>query len=140
MQSARCARLGEFVRFLVVGGLSACSSWLLLFVCVEALRLHYLLAFVLTFLVVNTAAFFSNGRFAFRGRGEGGHAALLRFYAISGASLVANTFAMKGLVDLAGWWYLAAAVFLAAVNAPLNYLLHRTLTYRLRDDAPPRGM
>ena len=128
------ARLGEVIGFLVVGGLSAACSWLPLFLFVEALHLHYIVAFILTFLVVNTAAFYSNARIAFRGRGEGGHAALFRFYTVSGLSLVVNTLALKALVEGAGWWYLAAAVFLAGVNAPINYVLHRRLTYRLRDN------
>lgn len=128
-------RLGEFIRFLVVGGSSAVASWLLLFLFVEWGGLHYLAAFVLTFLVVNTAAYFFNGRYAFRGRGAGGHRALLRFYAISGASLAVNSLAMKLLVDGLGWWYLAAAIVLAAANAPVNYLLHRRLTYRLHAGA-----
>jgi putative flippase GtrA len=125
-------RVWEFIRFLVVGGSAAVSSWLLLFLCVEFVGLGYLSAFVVTFVLVNTSAFYLNGRFAFRGQGESGHTALLRFYALSGASLVVNTLAMKGLVGILGWPYLLAAVFLSAVNAPVNYLLHRRLTYRLR--------
>ncbi|MEY4760835.1 MAG: hypothetical protein RLZZ200_691 [Pseudomonadota bacterium] len=130
-------RIREFAKFLVVGGFSAVSSWCLLFVCVEVLKLHYLVAFIVVFLLVNTLAFISNGRFAFGGRGEGGRGALFRFHAISAGSLVANTLALKALVDLAGWWYLSAAVFLAIVNAPVNFVLHRKLTYRLKDDGPP---
>ena len=133
------ARLGEFRRFLAVGALSSAAGWLLLYVLVGVLGLHYLVGYVLTFLLVNALAFVLGSRSAFRGAGAGGGAALLRYYGLSAVSLAANTLLLKLLVDFLGLWYLFSAVVLTLLNAPLNFLLHRRLTFRVgrRESAAP---
>ena len=54
-----------------------------------------------------------------------------RYFAIAGASLVFNTGAMAALVSGLGMPYLLAAALLAVVNAPVNFVLHHVLTFRL---------
>ena len=121
----------EFLRFLVVGGTAAVAGWVLLYVGVGMLGLHYVAAFVLTFLLVNGLAFLANGRFAFLQRGATGAPALLRYNGISVLSLFANTLVLHGLVEYAGLHYLRAAILLSALNAPINFLVQRRITYRM---------
>jgi len=119
------------MRFAVVGAASALLGWILLYLLVRVAGFHYLVAFVLSFLIMNALAYISAGRYAFRGQGTRDRAGLLRYYAISLASLGCNGLALAFLVERVGLNYLVAAAVLALANAPVNFLLHRRITYRI---------
>ena len=126
------------MRFAAIGAASALLGWILLYLLVRVAGLHYLAAFVLSFLVMNALAYLSAGRYAFRGKGMRDRAGLFRYYAISLASLGCNGLALAFLVERVGLNYLVAAAVLALANAPVNFLLHRRLTYRIGGSDEPR--
>ena len=137
----RIARFHEFVRFAAVGAASALLGWILLYLLVRAAGLHYLVAFVLSFLIMNALAYIFAGRYAFRGKGTRDRTGLFRYYAVSLASLGCNGLALAFLVERAGLNYLVAAALLALANAPVNFLIHRRITYRIggRDETRMAG-
>ena len=125
------ARLVEFLRFSTIGGLSAVTGWLLLYVLTTVLGFHYLLGFALSFVLLNGLAFLLLGTYAFRGARARDARALWRYYLVSAASLAGNSLALMFLVEEVGMWYLPACVLLTLLNTPLNYLLHRRWSFRV---------
>ncbi len=128
MSTARGARLKQFLRFMVVGGAAAVSGWVLLYVLVHFLGWNYLVAYATSFLAINAASYLAAGAYAFGGR-DANRRGLVRYYAINLASLVGNGLALAALVEWAHFNYLVAAILLSALNAPINFLLHRRLTF-----------
>jgi putative flippase GtrA len=128
MSAARRARFGQFLRFLIVGGSAAVSGWILLYVLVHFLRWNYLVAYATSFLAINAASYLAAGSYAFRTR-DTSRRGLIRYYSINLVSLVGNGLALAALVEWARMNYLFAAMLLSALNAPINFLLHRRLTF-----------
>lgn len=122
-------RLGEFLRFAAVGAGSAIAGMAAIAFMTEVVGLHYLASYVSCFVAVNALAYLASRRFAFRGARLPAAQGLLRYYAVTAASLALNSTLMYLLVSVAGCWYLGVALALTVANAPLNYLLHRRLSF-----------
>lgn len=122
----------EFVKFCIVGGAAAASGFVLLYFLTDILGLHYLLSYAISFVLVNAASFAATALFAFRDATFTQWTRLGRYYLISATSLLGNSLMLYLAVDVIGLWYLAAAIVLAALNAPVNYLLHRRFTFRVQ--------
>lgn len=120
----------EFIRFCSVGIVCYVTGLLLLAFLTEFVGLHYALSFSISFVVTNLLGFRLNGRFSFGGVAATDRRAGARYFAISAASLAANSAALVALVELGGMWYLAAVMVLTAINVPINFIAHRTWTYR----------
>jgi putative flippase GtrA len=123
--------LGRFVRFCVIGGSSALASLLAMYLLTDVAHLHYLVSTVIVFLGANACTYLASRHFAFHGTRVRHVHGVPRYFAIAGASLVFNTGAMAALVSGLGMPYLIAAALLAVVNAPVNFVLHHVLTFRL---------
>lgn len=93
------------------------------------LGVNYLIAYCASVVASNIVGYVLNARFTFAIKSD--HGGAVRYMAINAALLCANTAAMKLLVDVLGVWYIAAAIVLAAVNAPVGFLAQRLITYRL---------
>jgi putative flippase GtrA len=91
---------------------------------------NYLVAYVAAFILGNVAGYLLNARFTFFA-GSVDHAGAARYLLVNVALLCVNTAALKLLVDGLRMWYLAAAILLAAVSAPISFLAQRLITYRL---------
>ena len=128
MSAGRHAPLSQFLRFLIVGGSAAVSGWIALYVLVHFLRWNYLVAYATSFLAINAASYLVAGNYAFRTR-DASRRGLIRYYTINLASLIGNGLALAALVEWAHLNYLFAAILLSALNAPINFLLHRRLTF-----------
>ena len=104
----------------------------------ELAGVHYLLAYVASFIVSSTLGFLLNGRYTFRAHGSGG-TGLVRYMTVNVGLLVANGAMLRFLVELLHVWYLTATVVLAMINTPVSFLAHRVVSYRLglRPASPP---
>lgn len=121
----------EFLRFCVVGGVSALLNLLLLFVLTDVLKLNYLISFISGFFIVNAISYLASRYFTFKkSRFENAEGAA-RYCAISLFSLGLNTLALRVLVSILGLNYLVAALLLTFANAPLNYFMHRRISFGL---------
>lgn len=96
----------------------------------ELAGVNYLLAYVASFVVTNTAGYRLNASFTF-GVVSIDHAGAARYMLVNAALLCANAGALKLLVDALHIWYVSAAILLAAINTPASFLAHRLITYRL---------
>jgi putative flippase GtrA len=95
----------------------------------ELAGVNYLVAYCVSFAASNIAGYLLNARFTFAVKSH--HGGAVRYAAVNAALLCVNTVAMKLLVDVLGMWYIAAAILLAALNAPVSFLAQRLITYRL---------
>jgi|SRR6185437_3707745 len=96
----------------------------------ELAGVHYLLAYVASFVVTSTLGFLLNGRYTFQA-GCGIRSGLLRYMAVNVCLLIINGAALRLLVERFNVWYLTATLLLAALNTPVSYLAHRMVSYRL---------
>ena len=97
----------------------------------ELAGVNYLVAYIVSFVVTNIAGYILNARFTFRPESVDRLGAI-RYMTVNAVLLVANTIALKLLVDLVHMWYLLAAIILAAVNMPVSFIGQWLFTYRAR--------
>jgi len=96
----------------------------------ELAGVHYLLAYMASFVVTSTIGYLLNGRYTFRASGAG-RSGLLRYMAVNVCLLIVNSVALRLLVEQFHVWYLTATVLLAVLNTPVSFLAHRLVSYRL---------
>jgi putative flippase GtrA len=121
----------RFIRFCAIGGVSAACSLAMLDVLVDVVRMNYLFGFMLTFVTINALSYLASRRFAFQSTTVTFASGLLRYFGVMIFGLALNTVAMAILV---GWLNLApvvAAAILCVLAAPMNFLLHRRVTFAL---------
>jgi putative flippase GtrA len=97
----------------------------------ELAGVHYLVAYVASFVVTSSIGYLLNGRYTF-GAGNGDSSGLVRYTLVNVGLLVVNGAALRLLVERFHVWYLAATVLLAMLNTPVSFLAHRIVSYRLR--------
>jgi putative flippase GtrA len=97
----------------------------------ELVGVHYLVAYVASFVVTSTLGYLLNGRYTFRA-GTGDRSGLIRYMLVNIGLLVVNGSALRLLVEHFHVWYLSATLLLAAINTPVSFLAHRLVSYRLR--------
>lgn len=96
----------------------------------ELAGVHYLVAYVASFLVTSTLGYLLNGRYTFRAHGGDG-SGLLRYMLVNAGLLILNGTALRVLVEYVHIWYLYATLALAMINTPVSFLAHRIVSYRL---------
>jgi putative flippase GtrA len=96
----------------------------------ELAGVHYLVAYVASFVVTSTLGYLLNGRYTFRA-GNGDGSGLLRYMFVNIGLLIVNGTALRILVEHYHVWYLTATLVLAALNTPVSFLAHRVISYRL---------
>jgi putative flippase GtrA len=110
----------------------------------ELVGVHYLIAYVASFVVTSSLGYLLNGRYTFRAPG-GNTTGLLRYMLVNVGLLLINGSALRLLVEHFHVWYLSATLLLAALNTPVSFLAHRLVSYRLGlrqpvDTPPPDSL
>lgn len=95
----------------------------------ELAGVHYLLAYVASFVVTSTLGYLLNGLYTFRARGGDG-SGLVRYMSVNVMLLVVNGAALRILVEHFQFWYFYATLTLAIINTPVSFLAHRLISYR----------
>ena len=117
----------QLARFCSVGVVCLVASTCLLAALHELAGVYYLLAFAMSFCVANVLGYMLNGHFTFSIRPT--CPGVFRYFLLNGTLLVVNSILMKAMVDGAHMWYIGASLLLAALNAPMSFLLHRSFSY-----------
>jgi putative flippase GtrA len=120
----------QLARFCIVGALCYVTGMAVLLCLCELGGFHYVIGYLGAFLVTNTMGYLLNGRFTF-GAASAEHASMARYMLVNFVLLAANTLALIMLVEVFHLWYVAATVVLAAINIPVSFIAHRTVSYRL---------
>jgi putative flippase GtrA len=119
----------RFIRFCAIGGASAACSLTMLALLVDVARMNYLIGFALTFVTVNCVSYVASRRFAFESTTVRFGAGLLRYFGVMIFGLALNTAAMAILVGGLDLAPMLAAAILCVLGAPMNFLLHRQVTF-----------
>jgi putative flippase GtrA len=96
----------------------------------ELAAVHYLVAYIASFVVTSSLGYLLNGRYTFRA-GNGDSSGLLRYMGVNVCLLLVNGAALRLLVEQFHVWYLTATLLLAVINTPVSFLAHRIVSYRL---------
>lgn len=114
-----------------MGGSAAVLSVSSLYLAVDVLDLPYLPAFVCAFIGVSAFGYAASRRFAFRSTQVGVRSGLARYFGVTTASLLLNSAALVVLVEWCGLRPVIGTLFLAIANAPINFIVHSWLTFRI---------
>lgn len=123
------ASLMQLLRFCTVGLACLAFSVAALAGLHEVVGMNYLLAYVITFVLANVIGYLLNARFTFTVQSPS-NAGAVRYMLVNATLLGVNTAALDMLVSRLHMWYIAAAVLLAAFNAPASFVAQRFVTYR----------
>ncbi|HWW19906.1 MAG TPA: GtrA family protein [Steroidobacteraceae bacterium] len=123
----------ELVRYGVVGLLCFALGLALPAGLHEYAQVNYLVAFAVSFVLICVVGYFLNAHFTFAIR-KPDLSGATRYTLVNLVSLALNLLALKLLVENAHLWYLGATVLLAAVNAPIGFVVHRLISYRIAQE------
>lgn len=118
-------RFFEMIRFAVVGGVSFCVDYGLLYALTAYGGLHYLISSALSFTVSVLLNYFLCLSFVFQGAGTRTHRAQLLFFGSSIMGLALNQMLLWSLVELMHLYYMAAKLIAAALVMLFNYVMKR---------------
>jgi putative flippase GtrA len=125
---------GELYRFCVVGGLNVLINNAIIVALTEWTGLHYLLSIIVCTIITTLIGFRLNRNWTFRRGGQMQWREFLRY----GAGILANLALVMLLtwsLVQAGLPYYVACLIIAALMAPVNFMLHRLWSFGLRDTA-----
>jgi putative flippase GtrA len=121
----------QLARFCLVGFFCFGLNLAALALLHEVLGIHYVVAYVLVFILGNALGYWLNKRFTFALSSRLDHAAMARYLIVNTVVLALSTAGLHLLVERMHVWYFAATALIAAVNVPLTFLTHRIVTYRI---------
>ena len=125
--------LAQFVRFCLAATASFLTNLGVLALLVERAGLGYQLSYVAAFAASNLVGYVLNARFTFaRTPAVRGSGALLRFITVNIILLAINSALLHLMVERFHIYYLVASVILALLSTPVAFVVHRTVSYRLR--------
>lgn len=120
----------EFARYVVIGALAALFNTLVIVALTEWLGLHYLVSYFLCFMIVTGLAFALNRSWTFQMTGSDYRAEGVRYFLLSFCALCIAMLATWTGVRL-GMPYYVATLCAAVAMTPVNYLLHRVVSFGL---------
>lgn len=120
----------RIIKFLISGGTATAVDLALLYYFTDILKMWYLAAAVLAFLLAFGISFVLQKFWTF----SGNHARRKReqvpmYLATNLLGLAVNSLGMYLLVDLAGLWYMAAQVIMSATIAIFNFFMYRQVIF-----------
>ena len=117
-------RLGELVRFLTVGALSALANTLIIVALTELAGLPYTVSYWVCFVIVTLWGFVLNRTWSFGVTGGRQLGQVLRYYLVT---LVATVLAFGAIRLMVGFGvvYWLACYLAAGLMAPFNFVCHR---------------
>jgi putative flippase GtrA len=122
--------LPKIVRYIISGGTAAVTNLLLLFLLVQFLQIHYLIASMLAFLCAFGVSFTLQKFWTFNNRETArAHTQLALYLAITLANLGVNTLLMYVFVTELGLWYLLAQIIAGALVALYSYFVYQKFVF-----------
>jgi putative flippase GtrA len=126
------SQAAQLLRFCAVGLTCYVASMALFTALCELVRIHYIAAYIVTFLFANLLGFCLNWKFTFAGRGKFDRPAFVRYLLVNVGLLAANLLVLRLLVEKFHVWYLGATMIVAVANTPISFIAHRTVSYHIR--------
>lgn len=123
-------RRGELARFLAVGLMSTLANTAIIMLLTELLRIDYLVAYALCFVLVTLFGFAMNRRWSFAVERPEGRREVARYYLVT-ATATAFAMAVSRALVASGLPYGLAVFLSAGALAPVNFVAHRCFSFSL---------
>lgn len=120
----------QFIRFCTVGVGSTLLAMAVLYLLADWLLINYSIAYAIAFLVAAAFGYLANRYISFTRATLSHQQSASRYFIVSAVSLIANSAALVVLVEKLGMGHLWAAIALIGINTPLNFWVHRRVSYR----------
>ena len=124
-------RLGEMIRYLATGALGASLNVAVAVFLTERVGFNYLISLTICSAMVIVVGFFLNRNWTFRRRGTTVVPEFLRYALVTGINVPIGLVACAFLVEVAKIRYTYSIMIVAALFAPLTYIVHRAWTFGL---------
>ena len=124
-------RVFELARYGLTGALGASLNIGVVLLLTHYGKVHYLLSLIISSILVTVVGFFLNRSWTFRKSGRAQSSEFLRYVVITATQVVVGVVVCAALVELLGIHYLLAVACVAALSAPVIYLLHRGWSFGL---------
>lgn len=122
--------LRQFVVYFFIGGFSALSDLILLFIFVDIFHIFYLTAAALSFTIVSTIAFFLHKNYTFQHKGKKNKLRYVIFIFVAISGLLWSLFFLYLFVSVFNMYYLFAAVIVKFIVLGWNFLMNKFVTFR----------
>jgi len=126
----RYEHLRQLIAYLIIGGTCAVLNIILLYIFVDFLKIWYLLAATIAFILVATLGFFLQKKYTFRHTGGRNKLRFLIFIFIAGSGLFWELLLLFTFVELLKMWYLTAAIVIKFIVLVWNFLMNKFVTFR----------
>jgi putative flippase GtrA len=120
----------KFLKFIIVGGLCACLNLISLYVLTTVLDLHYLISFIIVFLLGNFIGFCLNKYFTFKTKTKHFLKELWKYYSVMLTTFGINLMFMYIFVDILKIWYLLSSAIIIAVCTIYNFFMHKKWSFK----------
>ncbi len=124
-------KIGEPMRYLLIGGSCAVLDLLFLYLMVNFLDIWYLIATTISFTIVSLLGFFGQKYFTFRDLSKNHKKQIPVFFVVSAIGLLINAGFMFFFVSVLGIWYIAANIVTKFIVLIWNFLANKKITFRL---------
>lgn len=125
-------KIGEPMRYLLIGGTCAVLDLLLLYTFVNYFHIWYLYATTASFIIVVMLGYFGQKYFTFRNYEKNHKKQISVFFVVAGTGLLINVGFMFVFVSLLGVWYIIANIITKFIVLIWNFLANKKITFRLR--------
>ncbi|MFH1457409.1 MAG: GtrA family protein [Patescibacteria group bacterium] len=123
-------RWQQFFKFCVVGTIGAIIDIGGLFVLVEFVHIHYLLAATISFTVAVINSYFLNKYWTFQNKGNNHAKQFVIFVLVSVVGLLINLGVMYSLVEWLAVWYLLSKAIASIIVLFWNFFMNKYVTFK----------
>jgi putative flippase GtrA len=123
-------RLGQQMRYLLVGGLCTVLDLSLLYAFVHFLSIWYLYSATLSFVIVIGSGYFAYKHFVFRNSEKNHKKQFTLFLIVAGVGLLINTGFMFVFVSWLNIWYMLASVMTKFIVLIWNFVANQRITFK----------
>lgn len=130
MAKPLCDKLGQFIKFGIVGCSNTLINLAVYYLCLY-LGINYIIAYTLGFLVSVCNAFYWNNKYVFKNKQEKSLVrAFIKVFASYGFSFVLSLVMMSLMVEILNISFVIAPVLKLVVTIPINFLLNKVWAFK----------
>jgi putative flippase GtrA len=122
-------RIGQFMRYLLIGGTCAILDLLLLYIFVNYLHIWYLYAATASFITILLFGYLGMKYFSFRNYENNHRKQLTTFIIVALTGLALNIAFMFLFVSLMNLWYILASIMTKFIVLIWNFLANKKITF-----------
>lgn len=121
----------KIIRYIISGGVTSASVFLLLFILVHKLHVWYLVASIISFSIGIILSFSLQKFFTFRDNSKEKINSQFAIFAVFNLVMLGvNTLLMYLFVDVFGFWYMYSQISITIITAFVNYLIFNRFIFR----------